>query len=748
MPEIMEAAEELGWTLPTDIQAEAVPLILGGGDVLMAAETGSGKTGAFSMPVIQVVAETLRETNRHERRSQISTSDASRISGKPQARMSTADREREFAISADGLLCQSRAEHNWQGARCELGIIKASLQHEHIYIMYRAKIGKAYYEVELTDPGLVRVGWSTANGTLNLGTDNHGFGFGGTGKKSFARQFEDYGEPFSLGDVIGCLMDLDNGIIGWSKNGTYLGDAYVIPDHLKSKAFFPTCTVKNAELKFNFGSSDFRFIPKDGAQGLDQQPHSYVTTLAECTDKSHDDRWRRSKGPLAVVLEPSRELAEQTLNQMRVFASHVTDVKIRGALLIGGMNARDQIQALNSGIEIVVGTPGRIDDFVKTNKLDLSRVRFFVIDEVDGLISQGHSGLLHSLYERMPKETAGNRLQMIVCSATLHSPNVKKFADEVMYHPVWVDLKGLDAVPDTVHHVVVDVDPRKDRSWQSKPLSLKTDGVHSADNVKPSNLSPETLSEATKILKPDYVRAVIDKHKMDQVIIFCRTRLDCDNLENFLMAQDTRGPAHKYSCACLHGSRGPDRAANLEAFKMGEVRILICTDVAARGIDITGIPFVINVTLPDEKENYIHRIGRVGRADRMGLAISLVSTVPEKVWYHTCPSRGKGCRNTLLKSQGGCTIWYNEPELLRDIQKHLGEEIQKTDMTFHIEQSVYDGKVRSPGGVPVIYGQKRDRKGCEFKGHAELLAPSVAELAELEHQAQVSFLQLQYARKQ
>lgn len=76
------------------------------------------------MPVIQVVAETLRETNRHERRSQISTSDASRISGKPQARMSTADREREFAISADGLLCQSRAEHNWQGARCELGIIK------------------------------------------------------------------------------------------------------------------------------------------------------------------------------------------------------------------------------------------------------------------------------------------------------------------------------------------------------------------------------------------------------------------------------------------------------------------------------------------------------------------------------------------------------------------------------------------------------------------------------------------------
>lgn len=105
-----------------------------------------------------------------------------------------------------------------------------------------------------------------------------------------------------------------------------------------------------------------------------------------------------------------------------------------------------------------------------------------------------------------------------------------------------------------------------------------------------------------------------------------------------------------------------ERKANLQSFKDKKVKFLICTDVAARGIDVSGLPFMINVTLPDEKSNYVHRIGRVGRAERMGLAISLVSTIPEKVWFHGqwCSSRGKNCWNTNLIEKKGCCIWYNE----------------------------------------------------------------------------------------
>ncbi|KAK7505216.1 hypothetical protein BaRGS_00003378, partial [Batillaria attramentaria] len=122
-----------------------------------------------------------------------------------------------------------------------------------------------------------------------------------------------------------------------------------------------------------------------------------------------------------------------------------------------------------------------------------------------------------------------------------------------------------------------------------------------------------TYSEAVKILKGEYVIRAIDKHNMDRALIFCRTKLDCDNLEKYLQE---RGKG-KYSCVCLHSDRNPgERKGNLQKFKDQKVRFMICTDVAARGIDVSGLPFVINVTLPDEKQNYIHRIGRVGRAER------------------------------------------------------------------------------------------------------------------------------------
>lgn len=119
------------------------------------------------------------------------------------------------------------------------------------------------------------------------------------------------------------------------------------------------------------------------------------------------------------------------------------------------------------------------------------------------------------------------------------------------------------------------------------------------------------------------------------------------------------------------------------------MRILICTDVAARGIDIAGLPFVINLTLPDSAEQYMHRIGRVGRSDCMGLAISVVSRNEEKVWYHTCKRvRGKTntCHNTKLTTEGGCCIWYNEMELMREIEKRV--EMQIPTLTPNLELPV------------------------------------------------------------
>ncbi|XP_055741588.1 ATP-dependent RNA helicase DDX1-like isoform X2 [Salvelinus fontinalis] len=218
-------------------------------------------------------------------------------------------------------------------------------------------------------------------------------------------------------------------------------------------------------------------------------------------------------------------------------------------------------------------------------------------------------------------------------------------------------------------------------------------------------------SEAIKILKGEYTIRAIKEHNMDQAIIFCRTKIDCDNMEQYFIVQgggpDKKG--HQLSCVCLHGDRKPnERKTNLDRFKKQEVKFLICTDVAARGIDIHGVPYVINVTLPDEKQNYVHRIGRVGRAERMGLAISLVAMEKEK--------------------------------LLSDVEEHLKCTITQCEPDIKVPVDDFDGKV--------TYGKRRAAAGGNYSGHVAALAPTVQELANLEREAQTSFLHLGYLPNQ
>lgn len=724
MPEIGQAVEEMDWSLPTDVQSEAIPMILGGGDVLMAAETGSGKTGAFCLPIIQIVYETMRDIKEGKG---MKGGGGKSMSSKTW-KMNVYDRGDAMAIDGNGLLCQSRDQQGWHGARSSKGV---------------GGSGKYYYEAKITDEGLCRVGYSTAKAKLDLGTDKEGYGFGGTGKKSFGRQFDSYGETFGLNDVIGCYLDLDDYTVKWSKNGVDFGKAYDIPPNLRNSTFFAAVGLKNAEIEFNFGDSSFKYPPQRPYRALSQanaenkfdSPYSGGGVAAQSTSTKN--------APFAIIIEPSRELADQTCQQIQKFKKHLKDFNVRDLLVVGGESSKDQVNALNNGVEIVCATPGRLEDLISTGVLGLNNVRFFVLDECDGLLSAGYGDMINRLHNRIPKVTNdGKRLQMVVCSATLHSFDVKKMAERLMYFPVWIDLKGQDSVPETVHHCVCMVDPTLDTSWKTLRQHIATDGVHEKDGLDASSYTPETLSEAVKMLKGEYLLSAIKKHKMDKALLFCRTKIDCDNVERYFisMGGGPNGKNRDLTCVCLHGDRRPqERKANLQKFKDGQVRFLICTDVAARGIDVSGLPYVVNVTLPDEKQNYVHRIGRVGRADRMGLAISLVSTKKEKVWYHSnCNNRGKGCYNTNLTTKGGCCIWYDEPKLLGEVEEHLGVTIDQVASDFNIPIDEFDGKV--------TYGQKKRDTGSGYKGHVEFLAPTVAELATLEKRAQSSFINLRYKK--
>lgn len=726
MAEIGEMVNELGWMLPTDIQAESIPLILGGGDVLMAAETGSGKTAAFSIPVIQIVHETHQDQAKGGSSRKNTGSMKSTLLSKWQ--MNPHDRGSKFAVASDGLLCQCREFKEWQGCRSTRGVTK----------------GRYYYEAHCKDEGLNRVGWSTLSADHNLGTCKQGYGFGGTGKKSNCRQFDTYGEPFTMHDVIGCYLDMDEGHIRFSKNGQDLGHAFDIPAHLRKQPFFAAVVLKNAEIQMNFGGTPFKHPPKDGYIPLCDAPESCsaASTKSGVGATQTAPKTKANNAPYAVIIEPSRELAEQTYNIIKKLQQHVNNPKLTEVLVVGGVPAGEQLRQIESGVDILIGTPGRIDDFISTGKVNLNQCRFLVLDECDGLLNQGNGDFIRRMHNKLPKVSSdGKRLQVIVCSATLHSFDVKKLSEQIMNFPIWVDLKGEDSVPETVHHVVVPVDPISDPSWRGLKSHISTDGVHKNDDTGPrSRESKEQNSEAVKILKGEYCVRAVREHKMEQAIIFCRTKLDCDNMERYFitMGGGPRNPKHMFSCVCLHSDRKPhERKGNLERFKKGEVRHLICTDVAARGIDIRGVPFVINVTLPDDKQNYVHRIGRVGRAERMGLAISLVATKhKEKVWYHSnCHNRGRGCYNTNLTTSGGCCIWYDEGTLLGEVEGHLKITIEQTTPKMEIPVDEFDGKV--------VYGRKRDNSGkSKYKGHADVLAPTVNELQDLERCAQTSFLTL------
>ncbi|PIO77721.1 helicase protein [Teladorsagia circumcincta] len=502
------------------------------------------------------------------------------------------------------------------------------------------RLGKYYYEAKITRDGLCRIGWSTLKASLDLGTDDESFGFGGTGKKSTKRKFEDYGESFTTGDVMGCYLDLDNGRMWWSKNGKEFEIAFRLETKFSSPhcALHPAVLVQNSSLELNFGATPFAFPPKEGV-------------IAVCEAPSSLTEWRG--------LETETDKNDKAAAPDQILSSF-----------------KPQLERLLSRVPTVASN--------------------------------------------------GMRLQVIACSATLHNQNITQFADKYMNFPQWIDLKGMDSVAETVHHVVCMVDAVGDKQWirhMHSPNHLKDDTVHERDQIRLNTTDKNTVSLGTKILKGTYVLKAIEALKMEQCIIFCRTKQQCDDMEAYLLR-------NKYGAVCLHGDRSPrERSQALQDFKAKKKPFLVCTDVAARGIDISGVPFLINVTLPDEAAQYVHRIGRVGRAERMGLSISLVSTHEEKVWYHKCGN--PKCRNTNDLSQGGCTIWYNEPKLLADIEEHLGQTIAIVDCAFQIPVDEFDGKI--------VYGAKRTNV-TTFEGHAPQLAVSVAQLADLERALQSSYL--------
>jgi ATP-dependent RNA helicase RhlE len=279
----------------------------------------------------------------------------------------------------------------------------------------------------------------------------------------------------------------------------------------------------------------------------------------------------------ALILAPTRELAMQVFESVKTYSKYVP---LRATCIYGGVDMNAQIQELRRGIEIVIATPGRLLDHVQQKTINLSQVEMLVLDEADRMLDMGFIPDIKRILALLPAKR-----QSLLFSATF-SDEIKKLADQMLKNPQLIEVARRNMVSETITHV-----------------------VHPVSAGMKRNLLAHLL-----------------RHQPDtQALVFVDTKLVCGRLAHFL-------ERHGIAADAIHGDKGQQqRTETLEAFKSGKLRVLVATDVAARGIDIDELPYVINFELPHTAEDYVHRIGRTGRAGHKGNAVSLVCT-EEKHW--------------------------------------------------------------------------------------------------------------------
>ena len=279
----------------------------------------------------------------------------------------------------------------------------------------------------------------------------------------------------------------------------------------------------------------------------------------------------------ALILTPTRELADQVAENVKAYSRHTP---LRSTVVFGGIDMAPQTAVLRTGVEIVIATPGRLLDHVQQKTLNLSQVQILVMDEADRMLDMGFLPDLQRIINLLPKQR-----QNLMFSATF-SGEIKKLANSFLTNPVTIEVARGNSTAENVTQIVYKVD---------------------------------------EAAKSDAVSFIIRERGLKQVIVFSNSKIGASRLARQLEQEGVNASA-------IHGDKTQaERMAALDAFKQGKVEVLVATDVAARGLDIAELPCVINFDLPYSAEDYVHRIGRTGRAGASGDAISLYSDKDERL---------------------------------------------------------------------------------------------------------------------
>ncbi|MBA2724157.1 MAG: DEAD/DEAH box helicase [Methylibium sp.] len=279
----------------------------------------------------------------------------------------------------------------------------------------------------------------------------------------------------------------------------------------------------------------------------------------------------KGKSPVrALILTPTRELAAQVEESVRIYGKHA---KLTSMVMFGGVGMQPQVDRLRRGVDILVATPGRLLDHHQQGTLDISKIEIFVLDEADRMLDMGFIHDIKKVLAIVPKHK-----QSLLFSATF-SDEIKTLADRLLNQPQVIEV-----------------------ARRNSTVELIEQKLHPVDRDK----------------KKELLSHLIKSQDWDQVLVFCRMKHGANRLTDYLNEQGITAMA-------IHGNKSQTaRTKALAEFKTGDLQVLVATDIAARGIDIDQLPHVVNFELPNVPEDYVHRIGRTGRAGAQGEAISLV----------------------------------------------------------------------------------------------------------------------------
>ena len=278
----------------------------------------------------------------------------------------------------------------------------------------------------------------------------------------------------------------------------------------------------------------------------------------------------KTKNPRVVVLEPTRELVIQVAGETRKLAARTS---LRSVPVYGGAGMRKQTEKLHRGVDVVVATPGRLMDHMRRKNVNFKDLQVLVLDEADRMLDMGFLPDIKQIISRMPRQR-----QTMLFSATI-PPAISALA----------------------------------RQFQRNPMSIEI------DMARPPEAIQQALYPVPKHLKIQLLLAIFEQMKVNSMLVFTRTKQQADIVTRQLRQTMT-------AVACIHGDFSQrDRISALEGFRSGKHRILVATNIAARGLDVEGISHVINYDVPEHPEDYVHRIGRTARAEADGDAITLVT---------------------------------------------------------------------------------------------------------------------------